>query len=88
MARKFAEEFDVLLIAVDRIEGSLAVDVLRAAGIPAWLHAPDANLSELGLSLHVPEADVLVPRGACVAARAALVEAWGADAVTRLAPTC
>ena len=85
---KFSEDFDVLLVAVDTIEGALAGDVLEAAGIPSMLKGPDFDVAELGFAGHtrLRGADLLVPRGSHAKARAVLVEAWGEETVARHEP--
>ena len=61
----YRDEFDVLLPAVDMIEGELAKDVLEQAGIPSMLlgrAGPDFDQPELGFAtLDMPRsADVLL----------------------------
>ena len=86
---QYSEDFDVLLVAVDTIEGALASDVLAAAGIPSMLHGPDFDVAELGSSAHtrIRGANLLVPRGSHAKARAVLVEAWGEETVASHEPT-
>lgn len=83
MGHRLTDEFDVLLQAVDTIEGEMARDVLDQAGIPSMLHGPDFDVAELGFSGHtrVRRADLLVPRGTRAVARQLLVDAWGEDVV-------
>jgi hypothetical protein len=85
---RFQDRFDVLLVAVDAIEGGMASSVLEAAGIPSLLHGPDFDVAELGFASHsrTRGANLLVPKGSRDAARAALVEAWGEERVARKEP--
>lgn len=88
MAQPFRGEFDVVLASVAFVEGELARDVLQSVGIPCLLHSPDFDIAEIGTASYgqIRSADLLVPRGARAPARAALVEAWGEDAVARHDP--
>lgn len=75
-------EFDLLLAAVDPIEGELARDLLEGEGIPSMLGGDDFDTAELGVShgmLRHP--DLFVPKGARANARAILVAAWGEERV-------
>jgi hypothetical protein len=86
--QRFSGEFDVVLAALNHIEAELARDVLTGAGIPSMHHAPDFDFAEFGAAAYgqLWHGDLLVPRGAREAARAALVAAWGEEAVIRHAP--
>ncbi|MCY2959998.1 MAG: hypothetical protein NTY35_07510 [Planctomycetota bacterium] len=88
MIQRFQGEFDVVLTSVDYVEGELARELLESVGIPSLLHTPDFDIAEFGFAAYrqLRHGDVLVPRGARPAARAALVEAWGEDAVARHDP--
>ena len=44
--QKMSDEFDVLLPAVDPIEGDLARELLDESGIPSMLHGPDFDMAE------------------------------------------
>ncbi|MBL8860844.1 MAG: hypothetical protein JNK02_02435 [Planctomycetes bacterium] len=83
--KRFQNEFDVVLVGVDTVEAELARDVLAKAGIPSLVHGPDFDIAEFGAAAYgqLRRGNLLVPRGARAAARAALVEAWGEDAVVR-----
>lgn len=86
--QRFSGEFDVALTSVDHVEAELARDVLAAAGIPSMLHAPDFDFAEFGAAAYgqVRRGDLLVPRGALDAARAALTAAWGDDVMKSRTP--
>lgn len=88
MAQPFRGEFEVVLASVAFVEGELARELLQSAGIPCLLHSPDFDIAEIGLGAygHLRSGDLLVPRGSRTAARAALVEAWGEDAVAKHEP--
>lgn len=79
MPRPLSEEFDVLFVALDATEGELAREILADAGIPSLLSGPDFDIAELGPAAHamVRRADLYVPKGARLAARGVMVEAWG-----------
>lgn len=81
-------EFDLLLSAVDPIEGGLACSVLESAGIPTLLQGPDFDAAEFGQVSHamLRGADLFVPKGSYADARRVLAEAWGEERVARLAP--
>jgi hypothetical protein len=83
--QRFQNEFDVVLAAVDTVQADMARDVLAAGGIPSLLHSPDFDVAEFGASAYgqLRLGALLVPRGARERARAALVEAWGEEAVRR-----
>lgn len=83
--KKMSDEFDVLLRAVDPIEGEMARDVLEARGIPSMMHGADFDAAELGVASHavLRHRDLLVPKGSHALARSVLVEAWGEERVAR-----
>ncbi|MDZ4773953.1 MAG: hypothetical protein SGI72_12560 [Planctomycetota bacterium] len=71
-------EFDLLLAAVDPIEGALARDLLQGEGIPSMLNGDDFDTAELGAAhAMLRHPDLFVPKGTHDAARAILVAAWG-----------
>lgn len=86
--KRIDEEFDLLLNDVDPLEGDLARQLLEEHGIPSMLHGPDFDVAELGRISHavLRHQALYVPKGASVAARAVLAEAWGEERLTRLAP--
>lgn len=81
-------EYDLLLCAVDPLQGEMARELLKSAGIPSLLHGPDFDMADLGAASHsvVRHPDLFVPKGAFDAAREVLVEAWGEDPVAALEP--
>jgi hypothetical protein len=81
-------EFDLLLAAVDPLEGEMARSVLESEGIPSLLDGQDFDAAELGSSAHrmIRHPDLFVPKGSRDAARAILVEAWGEERVAALEP--
>lgn len=81
-------EFDLLLTAVDPLEGEMARNVLAAEGIPSVMRGPDFDMAELGPVVHaaVRHPDLFVPKGAHATARAVLVAAWGEQRVAELEP--
>jgi len=81
-------EFDLLLVAVDPIEGEMARNLLEKAGIPSLLHGPDFDMAELGGAAHyaLRHPDLFVPKGARERARGVLVDAWGEARVAENEP--
>lgn len=88
MAPTFRGESDLVLRAVDYVEGELAKNLLESAGIPVIVHAPDFDMAELGRAANAQArgSDVLVPRGARARARELLVAAWGEESVAKHDP--
>lgn len=88
MAQSYRGEFDLVLRAVDYVEGELAKNVLETAGIPALVHGPDFDAVELGRAAHSQQrgSDVLVPSGTRDRARELLVAAWGEETVAKHDP--
>ncbi len=88
MAQSYRGEFDLVLRAVDYVEGELAKNVLESAGIPALVHGPDFDMAEMGRASNaqVRGSDVLVPQGTRARAREILVAAWGEETVARHDP--
>jgi hypothetical protein len=84
--KKMSDEFDVLLPAVDPIEGDLARELLDESGIPSMLHGPDFDMAEFGVAAHavVRHRALLVPRGARARARQVLADAWGEERVAHI----
>lgn len=82
------DEFDLLLCAVDPIEGDLARGLLSERSIPSLLHGPDFDMAEFGRVGHsaVRHPDLFVPKGARGPAREILVEAWGEERVAKHDP--
>ena len=86
--KRLDEQFDLLLAAVDPLEGEMARELLAEQGIPAMLHGPDFDVAEFGSAAHgvARHPDLYVPKGAKVAARSILAEAWGEERLQRLDP--
>lgn len=88
MPRQLSDEFDLLFVALESTEGELAREILAEAGIPSMLSGPDFDIAELGPAAHsmVRRADLYVPKGARLAARGVMVEAWGEQDVAEKEP--
>jgi hypothetical protein len=76
-------EFDLLLAAPDPVEAEMARGLLRAAGIPSYLHGQDRGFSDLGCAVHrmMSRPDLYVPRGLRARAQELLAEAWDPKAL-------
>jgi hypothetical protein len=83
--KRFQREFDVLLAAVDTVQGELAREILESARIPSMIHGPDFDVAGLGSAAYgqLRHGALLAPHGARDRARAVLVGAWGEEVVRR-----
>jgi hypothetical protein len=61
----------------------MARGLLRAAGIPSYLHGQDRGFSDLGCAVHrmMSRPDLYVPRGLRARAQELLAEAWDPTAL-------
>ena len=74
-------DFDLLLEAPHPVEAEMARDLLAEAGIPTFMHGPDAGMADLGVAVQgqVTRPNLYVPKGARERAQAVLDRAWRDD---------